>query len=66
MACCNCNSVTVFQRIHDIATFEVYVIACDLEKSFIFVNTVEVTSCMHCLLQAKHIVAKMHCSDIGA
>ena len=40
---CNDN-VPIWHRFRDITTIAVHVTACDLEKSFIFHKTVEITS----------------------
>jgi len=40
---CN-NNDSISHRCQDITIFTVYVTSCDLEKSFLFINTVEITS----------------------
>ena len=37
------NNVAILHRLRDITTFTLYVTACDLEKSFSFDTTVEIT-----------------------
>ena len=38
------NSISVLHRFRDITTFVLYITACDIEKSFSFVKTVEIAS----------------------
>ena len=42
-------------RFHDIKTLNVQVTACDLEKSFSFNKTIEITGHMRSPIQCKHI-----------
>jgi len=41
------NNDFILHRFHDITTFTVYVISCDLEKSFGFKTTPEITKHVH-------------------
>jgi len=41
------NTYSVLHRFQDITTFTVYTTACDLDRSFIFKNKVEITSHLH-------------------
>jgi len=42
------NNISILDHFHDTTTFKVYVTAGDLEKSFSFDKTVEITSQIRC------------------